>query len=200
MPDVTTQDMIDQHLQRLQTEGVTHDAATESRDQKRLNITPATGRFLELLITESKPNRILELGTSNGYSTIWIARASSQVGATVDTIECSKFKVNEAKENVAIANLSHCVQIHRIDAGEFLGDCDPSVYDMVFLDADRSRYVDWSNDLLRVVNLGTIVVDNALSHAEELKPMQDALNERSGLATVVLPIGKGQLIIRNACQ
>ncbi len=92
---------IDHYLERLYADGRLSDASTPERSSKMLNITPSTGMFLDLLVTDSRPKRILELGTSNGYSTIGLARAAARVGAHIDTVESSLQKSQLAAQNLA---------------------------------------------------------------------------------------------------
>ena len=66
---------------------------------KTINITPDTGRFLSILIQSSDAKRVLEIGTFNGYSTLWLAFAVSQIGGLVVTIEISRRKHEMAIEN-----------------------------------------------------------------------------------------------------
>ncbi len=81
-----------------------NDSSTSDRSAMMFNITPSTGVFLDLLVTELKPKRILELGTSNGYSTLWLARAANRIGSRVDTVDISSLE----KADLASDNLAKC--------------------------------------------------------------------------------------------
>ncbi len=189
---------IDLFLQRLYEEGCQNDAHALSREQKMLNITPSTGAFLDVLITDGKPSRILELGTSNGYSTCWLARAATKVHASLDTVDFSIDKSQAAAKNLALCNLSQHVTLHTCDAGAFLQDSSDKVYDFVFLDSDRAAYAKWAKDLIRVTQFGLIVVDNAISHHEQMQDFEGVMRNEYGMSVVTLPIGKGQMIIQRA--
>ena len=188
--------MIDALLDRIYADGQTNDASVTDRSHKMLNITPSTGRFLDVLVSDAAPKRILEIGTSNGYSTIWLARAAERIDAKIDSVDCDVEKHSVATQNVRDAGFQGIVSLHTSDAGEFLSTCEPSSYDFVFLDADRSRYVCWTAILLDVIDFGTLVVDNALSHAEEFSPFCHLIASQTALDSVILPIGKGQLVVR----
>jgi predicted O-methyltransferase YrrM len=193
---LTPHNTIDAFLERLYTIGVKNDAEASRREQMMLNITPSTSRFLDLLITDSQPTKILELGTSNGYSTIWIARAARAINAMVESVDCSVDKTKAAARNLSEVGLDSSVTLHTCDAAEFLANCPAEEYDFVVLDSARSQYVAWAADLLRVTRFGTLVVDNAISHPHELTDFFQSMDEVDELTYCVLPIGKGQMAIR----
>ena len=86
-------------LNELAAFGRRNDAASTDRAKKMLNITPNTGEFLELMVKATRARRILEIGTSNGYSTIWLAKAARATGGRVTTLEKAAHKVAMATEN-----------------------------------------------------------------------------------------------------
>jgi predicted O-methyltransferase YrrM len=188
--------MIDQLLEEIHRNAVANDATATQRDRMMLNITKTTGQFLDLLIRECRPQRILEIGTSNGYSTIWIARAAESYNGKVVSVDLQAWKTELAEKNLQVALLFHHVQLHSCDASEFLSNCSPDEFDFVFLDADRSHYAQWAPSLFRVLRWGTMVVDNATSHPTEMSDFRAFVDQRSELESLVLPIGKGQLVIR----
>lgn len=191
---------IDSYLERLYAEGQQNDAGKTQRSEMMLNITPSTGVFLELLVSELKPKRILELGTSNGYSTIWLARATSRINSRLDTVDFSRSKSQRAGQHLAECCLQDVVALHVADCGEFLRECDTAAYDFVFLDADRTAYCRWVDDLVRVTRFGLIVVDNATTHAGELLDFRRHLSANLGFDVAVLPIGNGQMIVQASGQ
>lgn len=189
-------DRLDAFLQQLWRDGREFDAAQPDPATKRRNITPSTGRFLELLVQEQRPRRILELGTSNGYSTLWLLRAATLLGIPVDSVDHSPEKHTEAARNLTAADALAAVQLHTIDAGEFLKRSPDGCWDFIFLDSNRSRYADWWPELLRCFTPGVLVVDNAVSHAAELQPLQSLIDQHPLFERSVLTIGNGQLVVR----
>ncbi|MFN7292508.1 MAG: O-methyltransferase [Pirellula sp.] len=187
---------VDSYLERLYESGRENDASTSERSAKMFNITPSTGIFLDLLVSELKPKRILELGTSNGYSTIWLARAASSIGSRVETVDVSPRKADLARTNLKECGLHKDVTFHVADCGEFLRGCDSGSYDFVFLDSDRTSYLKWVDDLIRVIRFGLLVVDNATTHPQELLDFKRHLSDHFGLSIVTLPIGNGQMIVQ----
>lgn len=187
---------MDNFLKDLYEQGRRNDSSTSDRSAMMFNITPSTGVFLDLLVTELKPKRILELGTSNGYSTLWLARAANRIGSRVDTVDISPRKADLASDNLAKCGLHEAVSIHVGDCGEYLSRCDSDFYDLVFLDSDRTSYVKWAENLIRVIRFGFLIVDNATTHPQELFEFKGRLNGHFGLSIVTLPIGNGQMIVQ----
>lgn len=189
-------DSLDELLRRLAEEGRRHDAAEPDPARKLRNITPSTGRFLELLIQEQRPRRILEIGTSNGYSTLWLLRAAVPLGVTVESVDHSPDKHALALANLQTADLLPAVTLHTTDAGRFLQTSADGHWDFVFLDSNRGRYVEWWPELLRCLDLGVLVIDNAVSHTPELQPLLTLVDANPALERTILTIGNGLLLVR----
>src|SRR5882672_8878176 len=98
-------------LDRLARFGDENDARETERPKRMLNITPDTGRLLWILIRSTRAARILEVGTSNAYSTIWLADAARAVGGRVVTLEADAGKVKLARENLERAGVQDVVEI-----------------------------------------------------------------------------------------
>jgi predicted O-methyltransferase YrrM len=81
---------LEQLLERLYEAGREHDAVTPDRRERRRNVEPESVRMLAVLVRTLRPQRMLELGTSNGYSTIWLADAARAVGARLTTGEARR--------------------------------------------------------------------------------------------------------------
>jgi len=181
-------------LDELAELGRRHDAEEPEHSRCFLNITPETGRFLAILVRATQAARILEIGTSNGYSTIWLAWAASSTGGHVTTIERSAEKVAMARRNLQRAGVADRVTVREGVALDLL-DGPGGSYDLIFLDADRPNYLSY---LGRVVPLlrrgGLLVTDNVVSHANELREFLHAVQSDPVLETVILPLGNGQSV------
>jgi predicted O-methyltransferase YrrM len=191
---------VDAKLKALLTElynaGEANDEKETDRSRKMLNITPETGEFLSLMIKAVRARRILEVGTSNGYSTLWLADAARANGGHVTTCELSPAKVAMAKENFERAGLTEYITLVQGDAGERLRQAADSSYDLIFLDAERKLYLGWWLDLQRVLAPGgLIIVDNATSHAAEMAPFRSLVEATPGYEHSLLPLGKGEWMI-----
>jgi len=188
--------MIEEVLQRVYEFGCQNDSAANHRDEMMFNITPATGRFLKLLVEEAKPARIVEIGTSNGYSTTWLAWAAKTIGAELESVDRAADKTAMAAKNLSDAGLSDMAKLHTSAAGEFLNAQPAASIDFLFLDSDRTKYEAWWPAIVESMNWGLIVADNALSHAEAMEPLFKIVAADPSLTSVVLPVGKGQLIVQ----
>jgi predicted O-methyltransferase YrrM len=134
-----------------------------------LNITPDTGEFLAVLVKAMQARRILEIGTSNGYSTLWLADAAASIDGAVTTMEMSPQKIAMARQNFERAGLAQRITQREGDAGALLEQLGDGAFDLVFLDSRRSAYLDWWPALKRILRAGgLLVVDNATSHADEM--------------------------------
>jgi predicted O-methyltransferase YrrM len=186
-------------LRELESFGNENDARVTDRSHKMLNITPDTGEFLLLLVRALKARRVLEIGTSNGYSTLWLAQAVQPIGGRVTTLEKSAFKTDLARSNFARAEMQSYIDSQLTDAGDYLKKQGADSFDFVFLDSEREEYVGWWPDLQRVlVAGGLLVADNAVSHTPELEPFRQAVLQTPGYITSLVPVGKGELLVLKA--
>ena len=180
----------------LEQFGHENDAHAKDRSQKMLNITPDTGQFLLLLIRALKAKRVLEIGTSNGYSTLWLAYAVQPLGGSVTTLESSPYKADMARANFAQAGLQAWIDLKVLDAGKFIQQQPNEVFDFVFLDSDREAYLAWWRDLQRVlVPGGLLVSDNAVSHAHEMADFVRVVQQTHGYLNSLVPVGNGELVV-----
>jgi predicted O-methyltransferase YrrM len=181
-------------LAELYDFGRRNDAAQADYARRMLNITPDTGELLRMLVIGGNLRRVLELGTSNGYSTLWLADGCRRTGGKVITVEKSHTKRAMALENLRRAELGAWVDARLADAGEVLSDLRD--LDLVFLDTDRGAYVAWWPRLRAALRSGgLLVVDNATSHPHELEPFVRAVEQTAGFSRVLVPIGNGELLI-----
>jgi len=182
-------------LDELAAYGDAHDGDAVNRASRMLNITPDTGEFLAVLVRATGARRILEIGTSNGYSTLWLADAAAAIGGAVATVELSPAKIAMAYANFTRARLLDRITQHEGDAGAVLAGLDDGAVDLLFLDSQRSAYLDWWPQLKRVLRAGgLLVVDNATSHAGEMAAFTAAVQADDGFTTSLVPVGKGEFL------
>ncbi len=179
-------------LDRLSHFGEMHDAQEVPHSRKMLNITPDTGRLLWILVRTRRATRILEVGTSNAYSTIWLADAAREISGQVITLERSPDKVTHARANLSEAGLAEYVDLKEGDAAKALKQLS-GPFDLVFLDADRPQYLTYFELVFpKLVSGGLLVADNAVSHAHELAAYLTRVKADPRLFSVTLPVGKGE--------
>jgi len=178
-------------LAELYEIGRQHDAHEQERGKKMLNLEPDTARLLYILLRSSRRTRILEIGTSNGYSTIWLAWAAYASGGHVISIDRDAHKQALAEANLLRAELREVVDLVCGDATETVAKL-PGPFDCVFFDADRYSAPAQLNLLLPKLAPGALLLaDNALSHPGEIAAYLQALESLPEFDRIVLPIGKG---------
>ncbi|WP_157267386.1 O-methyltransferase [Azohydromonas aeria] len=179
----------------LERFGEDNDRGTGDRPRRMLNITRDTGEFLSVLVRATAARRVLEVGTSNGYSTLWLAEAARAIGGHVTTVEFQEWKADLAALNFERAGLHEAITQVLGDAGALLQRTPDAAFDLVFLDSERTEYPGWWPDLRRVLRPGgLLVVDNATSHVEEMAPFAALLAADAGFTTSLVPVGKGELL------
>jgi predicted O-methyltransferase YrrM len=182
-------------LGEIESFGKSNDAASDEYAERMMNITPDTGDFLSVLMRATSARRILEIGTSNGYSTLWLAEAARANGGTVTTVEHSEFKIGMAKENFARSGLAKFITLLHDDAGDVLRQSREHTFDFIFLDTDRSKYPGWWPHLHRVLRPGGLLVaDNAVSHAAQMAPFISLVQADPAFTTSLVPVGNGEFL------
>jgi caffeoyl-CoA O-methyltransferase len=180
---------IDAVLERLYTEDGAQRAAGLPSSQRTRNVERQTGRWLALLVRATNARELLEIGSSNGVSTIWLAAAARQNGGQVIGTEILPERVAEANRNLAEAGLDG---VARVVAGEARATVAslPGPFDLVFIDAEKDDYVDHFAAVVDRVEIGGLILaDNVISH--DLSAYQAMLRSRSDVETVTVPIDRG---------
>ena len=175
-------------LANLYADGVHHDAAQSDRLLRRRNLEPDTAALLAMLVRVAGARRVVEIGTSNGYSTIWLARAARDVGGrvvTVDTQEWPGVRSNLSRAGVAVDLVS-------ADGGAHLASLPAGSVDLLFLDAERTEYPGWWPHPVRVLRPGGVLaIDNVLSHPDEVAPFLALLAVDDRCRSTTVATGKG---------
>jgi predicted O-methyltransferase YrrM len=163
---------------------------------KRLRqITPETGKFIALLVTNAPEGACLEVGTSAGYSTLWLALACEVSGRTVTTFELLPEKTKLARETFKVTGVDGRIKLVEGDARDHLSQYNNIAF--CFLDAEKEVYRDCYEAVIpRLVKGGMLVADNAISHKEVLQPMIDRALTDERVDALIVPIGNGELMCR----
>jgi len=178
-------------LRQLETEGQLHDEQEPEHGRRMLNLERGTAEVLALWIQSSRRRRVLEIGTSNGYSTIWLAWAVASSGGKVISIDRSEAKHVLADANLRRAGLREAVDLILGDGTEAVAGVTGPL-DAVFFDADRySAPAQLEMLLPRLASDVLLFSDNALSHPQEIAGYLAAVAKLPDFAHTVVPVGKG---------
>src|SRR5215211_7760204 len=132
---------VDAVLERLYAEDGVQPAASLPSSQRTRNVEPETGRWLALLVRATNARELLEIGSSNGVSTIWLATAARQTGGRLTGTEILPERAAEANDNLAAAGLDAVARVIAGDARATVATL-PGPFDLVFIDAEKDDYVD----------------------------------------------------------
>jgi len=170
------------------------------------NISPEIGKFLNMLIKSGNYKNILELGTSNGYSAIWLALALQENGGHLVTIEYSQDRQDMARKNLEECGLIDKVtlvqgkileMLKRLDLKLFYthDNNDDTYIDFAFIDASKLEYIEYFNFIHpKLKKNGMIVADNVISHENKLWSYVDLMMAHEDYQTVKLNLGAGLLV------
>jgi predicted O-methyltransferase YrrM len=160
--------------------------------QRMRAIVPDAAKFIHILMRACQAKRMLEIGTSYGYSTLWWASAAQAIGGHVDTIELSPERVKAAREHFRQAGVNEFITQFQGDAHAIvkqLGDD----YDLIFIDAEKDDYENFLDlSLPKAKHHGLIIADNVLSHADQLGSYIEKAQRTKGLFSVTVDVGRGE--------
>jgi predicted O-methyltransferase YrrM len=163
---------------------------------KRLRqIPPETGRFIALLAAMAPPGRFIEIGTSAGYSALWLALACRATARRLTTFEVLPEKVEIATRTFREAQVQDVVDLVADDFRRRISEVDDVAF--CFLDAEKEVYLECYELIVpRMVPGGILVADNAINHAVALAPFLDRATSDPRVDAMVVPIAKGELVAR----
>ena len=169
------------------------------RDQYLLAVGPETGQFMNLLIREAKSKVILEIGTSYGYSTLWLAEAARSVGGKVISLELQANKQQYAHERLTEVGLAEAVEFRVGDALDLIADLGTNV-DFVLLDLWKDLYIPCFDRFHPRLNPNAIVIadnmlfpESARTHAADYRRH---VRSQADMQSLLLPIGSGLEVSR----
>jgi len=165
-------------LEDLHRDGVAHDRGETERLRRFRNLEPDSAAVLALLVRATAARRVLELGTR------------------LLSVDIDAGRSAQAARNLERGGVSGAVELRVEDAADTLGASPPESWDLVFLDTERSAYAAYWPELTRVLRPGGLLaVDNALSHAEEVRELRALVHADPRVsAEAVLPTGAGLLL------
>jgi predicted O-methyltransferase YrrM len=163
--------------------------------QRLRQIPPVTGKFLALLCAGAPQGRVLEVGASGGYSSLWLWLACRERGDQLTTFEVLDEKVARAEETFRAAGISDQIQLIHADARESISGYGSVAF--CFLDAEKDIYLDiYEKVVPNLVPGGLLAADNAINQAEALAGFLARAETDVRVDALVVPIGKGVLVCR----
>lgn len=177
-------------LDELEVWGRENDRVQTDRSRKVLNLERQTAELIRALVAGRHPHRIVEIGTSNAYSTIWLA-ASVAPGGHVTSIDRDPQKLQMAKGNLKRAGLLDQVELLLGNASEVVAGIGDRI-DVVFFDADRFSAPEQLALLVPKLSANALLLaDNVLSHADEIAGYLAAVQQLTDFEHTIVPVGKG---------
>ena len=183
------------YAEELYADGRAHDAGEPDRLLRRRNVEPETAELLGLLVRAKRARNVLEIGTSNGYSTIWLGDAVEATGGSVVSLEIDAARTAIAAGHLENVGLRAQVDLRTEDAATALPAFDDGAFDLIFLDAERDAYVGYWADLVRTLApAGLLAVDNVISHAHDLVAFRAKVDADDRVVQALVPVGSGVLL------
>jgi predicted O-methyltransferase YrrM len=178
---------------------LSEEEAAARLDEMLLPVGRASGTLLNLLIKEAEASRILEVGSSYGYSTTWLAEAARAIGGKVISLELRAAKTHYAREQLARAGLDDYVEFRVGDALTSLAEL-PGPFDLVLIDLWKDLYVPVFERLYPKLAPGAIIVaDNMLepeSAREHVQAYRQRVRAAADMSSVLLAVGNGLEVSR----
>lgn len=170
------------------------DAAQADRLHRWRSIKPASAALLAVLVVAKQAQNLLEIGTSGGYSTLWLAEAAAQTGGRLTTLEIDPARHATASQHLHACGLAATALC--VDAAAFLRDTEET-YDFILLDAERPAYPAYWPDLRRCLarSGSLLVVDNVISHAAQVQDFTALVTAAEDYRHSIVPIGAGLLLV-----
>ena len=189
--DIMNDSRVQAVLKELEFWGKENDRVQTERSLKMLNLERETAELVRALVIGRQPRQILEIGTSNGYSTIWLAASVAASGGRVTSIDRNPHKLQMAMENLKRAGLQGRTELVLGNASEVVTGIDGPI-DVVFFDADRLTAPEQLAILFPKLSANALLLaDNVLSHPEEIASYLAAIEKLADFEHTIVPVGKG---------
>lgn len=173
------------------------DSVKQDRLERWRNLEPESALLISIIIRSQQTKHLLEIGTSNGYSTLWFADALQTSGGRLTSVEIDPKRTQLARENLNRFGLSGNTELITADAKEFLKQAEAN-YETIFLDAERQYYIEYWNDLKRLLihkKGAVLIVDNVISHQTEVDSFIEIIQNDDQMICTVVNAGAGLLLV-----
>jgi predicted O-methyltransferase YrrM len=161
----------------------------EARGYQYWSVPRKDGEFLHLLVKATRAKNVLELGTSHGFSAIWMGLGLEETGGRLTTIEIDRERYDLAQKHVSDAGLSQRVTCIQGNAHTEVVKLE-GPFDFVFMDADKEGQVDYFKKLFpkKLVPGGILLVHNAILQASSMRDYLEMVHTHPDFDTVILSI------------
>ncbi|AMT97535.1 MULTISPECIES: O-methyltransferase [Psychrobacter] len=180
------------YCQSLYNKDRAYDVEQTDRLNRHRHVEPDSAQFLANIAMIRKPNKVLEIGTSTGFSTLWLAyglRHCPNVGFI--SLDIDKTRSDVAKSHLQAVGLSTLVDLKVQDASDYLSQ-NREIFDFIFLDAERKFYSDYTEYLHCALTIGSVlIVDNVISHSGEVNQFLAVFKNDKRYICHTLDIGAG---------
>ena len=180
------------YCQSLYEADKSYDAIQTNRLDRHRHLEPEAAQFLASLVMIKHPKQVLEIGTSTGFSTLWLAYALRQHSdACFISLDIDEQRSQIAKEHLQAVGLDALVELQVQDALVFLQQ-NHQPFDMIFLDAERQYYATYTKYLHQSLSMGSVlIVDNVISHSAQVETFLAAFKTDSRYLCHTVDIGAG---------
>jgi predicted O-methyltransferase YrrM len=162
--------------------------------QRLRAISPEVGQLLLTLVVGAGAQTIVEIGTSGGYSTLWLASGARWTGGRVTTFEIDPAKIERARGSFDAAGVTDIVDQRAMDGGAGLAAFEGTA-DVVFIDCEKDDYLRMLAPAIAALRpAGLLIADNLISHEADLAGFRDTALADPRLTGLVVPIGRGELV------
>lgn len=167
------------------------------QDRRLRAVGPQTGQLLNIVAKSLAAPTILELGTSFGYSGIWLAEAARQTGGRLITMELHEYKSAYARDMAIKAGLADHIDFRVGDAVAMIGDLQIGI-DLVLVDLWKDLYVPCLEAFYPKLNPGAIIIADNMTRPgnEDVRNYARAIRSKPGITSVEIPVGAGLEISR----
>jgi len=164
---------------------------TASQRTQGANVPMDDGRFLRILVESIGAKNVVEIGTSNGYSALWMLLGLKSTGGKLTTFEIEASSIKLARQNFKNAGVDNIATVVEGDAHETVKTLKGSI-DLLFLDADKDGYYDYLNKLLPLVRPGGLIVAHNMDQGGT-QTYIDAVTNNADLDTLFITTGSGSV-------
>jgi len=186
---------IQRQMRRLEEIDIRDRTDNTPRYQRLRQVPPDAGKFTTLLAASAPQGEFIEIGTSGGYSTLWLSLACRMRGQKITTFEVLEEKASRATETFHAAGVEDVIELVLGDARDHLPNYRQVAF--CFLDAEKEVYADCYEVIIpNMVSGGLLVADNTINHQVTLQPMLDRTLNDERVDAVNIPLGNGLLVCR----